>query len=119
MNPTEPAKALSTEVAIQCEGDIVAARRAVREAAAQLGFGVTDTTRLITGASELARNIFRYACPGMMRVRSLERAGQIGLEMEFKDNGPGIPNVEQGLSEGFATPGGLGLGLRGTKRIMD
>jgi len=109
----------TVEVAIQCEGDIVVARRAVREAADRLGFGITDTTRIVTGASELARNIFRYACPGVMRFRQVDRNGQRGLELEFEDHGPGIANCEQGLVEGFARSGGLGLGLRGTKRIMD
>ena len=107
------------EVPIQTEADIVVARRAVREAAAQWGFGTTDTTRLVTGASELARNIFRYACPGVMRLRKLEEGGRIGIELQFEDHGPGIPNVEEGLREGFPTRGGLGLGIRGTKRLMD
>src|SRR5437762_3408617 len=109
----------TVEVPIKCEGDIVVARRAVREAADRLGFGMTDTTRIVTGASELARNIFRYACPGVMRLRQVDRNGQRGLELEFEDHGPGIANLEEGMVEGFARSGGLGLGLRGTKRIMD
>src|SRR5436309_1286709 len=109
----------AVEVPIQCESDIVVARRTVREAAGQLGFGTTDTTRIVTGASELARNIFRYACPGVMRLRQVENSGRVGLELQFEDHGPGIADVERGLREGFAVSGGLGLGLRGTKRIMD
>ena len=109
------------DVPIQSEGDIVVARRTVRAAAEKLGFGVTDITRIVTGASELARNIFRYACPGVMRVRQLTQNVRVGLELEFEDHGPGIPNWEEGVREGFArtTGRGLGLGLRGTKRIMD
>ena len=109
----------TVEVPIKCEGDIVAARRAVREAAERLGFGMTDITRIVTGASELARNIFRYACPGVMRLRQVDRNTSKGLELEFQDHGPGIANVEEGMVDGFARSGGLGLGLRGTKRIMD
>ena len=109
----------TVEVAIQCEGDIVVVRRAVREAADRLGFGMTDTTRIVTGASELARNIFRYARPGVMRFRRVDRNGRRGLELEFEDHGPGIVDCEQSMVEGFARSGGLGLGLRGTKRIMD
>src|ERR1051325_7182959 len=109
----------AVEVAIQSEKDIVVARRAVRDAADRLGFGMTDMTRIVTGASELARNIFRYARPGVMRLRAVDRNGRRGLELEFQDHGPGIANCEQGMVEGFARSGGLGLGLRGTKRLMD
>jgi serine/threonine-protein kinase RsbT len=107
------------EVPIQKEADIVLARRAVREAASRLGFGATDTTRIVTAASELARNVFRYACPGVMRLHQLDDGDRSGLELQFEDHGPGIANAERGLREGFPTSGGLGLGLRGAKRLMD
>jgi serine/threonine-protein kinase RsbT len=123
LNPTpaipEAETLAAIEVSIQSEGDIVVARRAVREAAGKMGFGTTDTTRIVTGASELARNIYRYACPGVMRLRPVDLNGRVGLELQFEDHGPGIPDVDRGLREGFANTGGLGLGLRGTKRLMD
>lgn len=108
-----------TEVAITCEGDIVTARKVVREAATALGFGVTDVTRIVTAASELARNVFRYAGSGTMRCRGLDDPENIGLELVFADQGPGIANVEQAMEPGFSTSGGLGLGLPGAKRLMD
>jgi len=92
MNQTTTASASLTEgqVAIKTETDIVLARRQVRDAAAQLGFGVTDVTRIVTAASELARNTFKYAGEGVMRWRRVERPGQAGLELQFIDRGPGI-----------------------------
>jgi serine/threonine-protein kinase RsbT len=106
-------------VPIRDEGDIVAARRAVRDAAKKLGFGITDTTRIVTAASELARNIHRYARSGVMRGGRLDSEGRVGIELHFEDQGPGIANVELGLLNGFPKSGGLGIGLRGTKRLMD
>jgi serine/threonine-protein kinase RsbT len=108
-----------TSVAIKTESDIVLARRAVREAAQALGFGATDTTRIVTAASELARNIFKYAGEGSMVVRPLEGEGRTGIELQFTDRGPGIPSIPQALEMGYSTSGGLGMGLPGAKRLMD
>lgn len=107
------------EVPIKTEGDIVSARRTVRDAAGQLGFSVTDVTRIVTAASELARNIFKYAGEGVMRWRQVEAKGRAGLELEFADRGPGIADVELALQEGYSTGAGLGLGLPGAKRLAD
>ena len=107
------------EVSIQSEADIVAARKAVREVAVRLGFGVTDVTRIVTAASELARNSFLYAGSGQMRWQILETAGKSGLELVFEDLGPGIADIEQAMQEGYTSSGGLGMGLPGTKRLMD
>jgi len=114
MNPS-----LYQMVSIGGEGDIVAARRAVREAAQAVGFGLTDTTRIVTAASELARNICKYAGAGVMHVRHVERDDRAGLELDFVDKGPGIEDLEKAMEEGFSTSGGLGLGLPGSKRLMD
>jgi serine/threonine-protein kinase RsbT len=97
----------------------VSARRAVREAATQLGFGVTDVTRIVTAASELARNVFKYAGQGVMRWRPLEEGRQRGIELRFEDHGPGIEDVGRALEEGYSTGGGLGMGLPGARRLMD
>lgn len=108
------------EVPIASERDILTVRRVVRDATVQFGFGMTDTTRIVTAASELARNIFRYAAPGVMRWRKLVVEGRVGVELQFEDHGPGIANVEQRMRDGFTSSGGgMGLGLRGSKRLMD
>ncbi len=109
----------TTELVIQAESDIVAARRTVREAAVRLGFGITDVTRIVTAASELARNIFKYAGEGVMRWRYLEAGGRSGIEIQFVDHGPGIEDVNRALEEGYSTGGGLGMGLPGARRLMD
>ena len=104
---------------IQEEIDIVKARKKARELAEQQGFGLTDITRIVTAASELARNIFHYAKIGKMRWKILKRDNKTGLELIFEDNGPGIPDIEKAMEEGYSTGGGLGMGLPGTKRLMD
>jgi len=107
------------EVRIAAESDIVAARNFVRQAAAGVGFGLTDVTRIVTAASELARNAFRYAGGGVMQCRRLDANGKIGIELTFEDRGPGIADIKQAMQEGYTTSGGLGLGLPGAKRLMD
>ena len=107
------------QVAIQTESDIVLARRAVREASLEAGFGVTDTTRIVTAASELARNIFKYAGEGVLYLRFLNEDQRGGLEIQFVDHGPGIPDLGRAMQEGYSTSGGLGMGLPGAKRLMD
>jgi len=107
------------EVRIHSESDIVATRRAVRTAATQLGFGLTDVTRIVTAASELARNIFLYAGSGIMRWQALDTDGRVGIELTFEDRGPGITDVEQAMAAGYTSGDGLGIGLPGAKRLMD
>jgi serine/threonine-protein kinase RsbT len=107
------------EVRIHSESDIVETRRTVRTAATQLGFGTTDVTRIVTAASELARNVFRYAGSGIMRWQALDTGGRIGLELTFEDRGPGISDIEQAMEAGYTSGGGLGMGLPGAKRLMD
>jgi serine/threonine-protein kinase RsbT len=107
------------EVKIQAEPDIAVARRAVREVATKLGFGVTETARIVTAASELSRNVHKYAGSGVMQWRALTNGQANGLELRFEDHGPGIPDVKEALREGHSTGGGLGMGLPGAKRLMD
>ncbi len=106
-------------VPIHVEGDVVVARRAVRDAANRMGFGITDTTRIVTAASELARNIVKYAGTGTMLIRAIEQEARAGLELVFADRGPGIADIPQALTEGYSTTGGLGMGLPGAKKLMD
>ena len=114
MNP-----ASQGEVSIETEGDIVLARRRVRELAIATGFSSTDVTRVVTAASELARNIFQYAGKGAMRWRTIENNGRSGLELQFADQGPGIPDLNIAFQDGYSTGQGLGMGLPGTRRLMD
>lgn len=107
------------EFRITSENDIVRARKVVRDASTTLGFGLTDVTRIVTAASELTRNIYHYAKSGVMRWRLLNQDGRVGLELIFEDNGPGIPDVAKAMEMGYSTGKGLGMGLPGSKRLMD
>ena len=107
------------EFRITSENDIVMARKVVRDEATTLGFGITDVTRIVTAASELTRNIYHYAKSGVMHWRSLNQDSRVGLELIFEDNGPGIPDVAKAMEMGYSTGKGMGLGLSGSKRLMD
>jgi len=97
----------------------VKARQVVRGTASASGFRLTDVTRIVTAASELARNVFKYAGSGVMQWQTLNKSGRVGVELTFEDNGPGIAKVEQAMEEGYTTGNGLGMGLPGAKRLMD
>lgn len=110
---------VSTEnVPVKTEPDVVAVRRRVREIAAQLGLSLVDQTKIITAASELARNTIIYGGGGSMQVETLN-GPRSGLRLTFEDQGPGIPDVELALRDGFTTGSGLGLGLGGSKRLVN
>lgn len=110
---------LQTEMPIRTEGDIVLVRRTTREAATRAGFGPTDVTRIVTASSELARNIFKYAGQGRMRWQTIAQGERKGIQLEFRDEGPGISDVQLAMQEGYSTSGGLGMGLPGAKRLVD
>jgi serine/threonine-protein kinase RsbT len=104
------------------EEDIVLARQEGRALAKALGFGLVDQSRIATAISELARNVIRYAVRGEVILRSLiatDGSGRRGLEVEVADSGPGIVDTEAAMRDGYTTGGGLGMGLPGTKRLMD
>lgn len=107
------------DVLIASEGDLVTARKTAREVAVRLGFGLTDVTRIVTAVSELARNAITFAGSGVMRWRLLDRGHGAGIELVFEDRGPGIPDIDAAMEEGFSTGQGLGMGLPGSKRLMD
>ena len=107
------------ELAIKAAHDIVIARRTIREAAGQIGFGETDVTRIVTASSEMARNVYKYAGGGVVRWRSLLVDGRRGIELHFIDQGPGIPDIQLAMRNGYSTSRGLGMGLPGAKRLMD
>lgn len=104
---------------IRAPADIVQVRQTVRAWAAQLGFGLVDQTKLVTAASELARNTLDYGRGGTMQLLALEESGRRGLRLVFEDQGPGIPDVQLALSDGYTTGNGLGLGLGGSRRLMN
>ena len=104
---------------IESEKDIVLARKVVRNVCCEIGFGLTDVTRIVTAASELARNIHRYADKGVMKWQKLEQGHKKGVELRFEDQGPGIADITAALGEGFTTARSMGMGLPGTKRLMD
>ena len=104
------------------EEDLVTARQRAREISRELGFGAVDQSRIATAVSELARNVLRYArgAPGDVRIRALGPAPErVGVEVIVHDDGPGIADVQTALREGYTTGVGLGLGLPGTRRLMD
>lgn len=109
----------STEtLPVKAEADVVAARRRVRDVSAHLGFSLVDQTKVVTAASELARNTIIYGGGGEMKVETLN-GSRTGIRLTFEDKGPGIPNIEIALRDGFTTGSGLGLGLGGSKRLVN
>ncbi len=110
---------LSGNACVEVEGDVAATRKLVRRAAESAGMGLTDVTRVVTACSELARNMFLYAGGGDVCWEIVEREGRKGLELTFRDTGPGIANVEEVLEDGYSTGGSMGMGLPGSKRLMD
>ena len=111
--------ALDTVIAIDSADDIVTARQAGRELATKLKFSLTDVTMIATAISEVARNISKYAGRGEIRLGVTERHGRDALIVQAVDDGPGIADTEQALEDGFSTSSGLGLGLPGSRRLMD
>lgn len=97
--------------------DVVAVRQLVREWAVYAGFSLVDQTKIVTAASELARNTLTHGGGGSMRLEALNDGSKRGLRVIFEDAGPGISDVSQALRDGFSTGGGLGLGLGGAKRL--
>jgi serine/threonine-protein kinase RsbT len=103
------------------EDDIVMARQRARAAARDMGFGAVDQSRIATAVSELARNVVRYATNGrgQVSIRRVESTRGQGLEIVVSDDGPGIADVDEAMRAGFTSGPGLGLGLPGTRRLMD
>lgn len=111
-------RVLKTEsVPIRSSEDVVIVRQAVRTHAVSIGFGLVDQTKLVTASSELARNTLDYGGGGAAQLQIIENDRRKGLRVVFEDQGPGIENIEQALSDGYTTGNGLGLGLGGAKRL--
>ncbi|MBA3596819.1 MAG: anti-sigma regulatory factor [Methylibium sp.] len=101
------------------ERDIVASRQTVRKLTQELKFSLVDQTKMITAASELSRNTVVYGGGGAMEWVTLTQGTKIGLRLAFEDKGPGIPNVEQALTDGWTSGRGMGIGLSGSKRLVN
>lgn len=101
------------------ETDVVLIRQTVRKWAADLGFRLVDLTKIVTAASELARNTLIHGGGGSVRMEVLSEGVRKGVRLTFEDKGPGIPDLDLALRDGYTTGGGLGLGLSGSKRLMN
>ena len=106
-------------MSIQSSADVVLVRQAVRQWAVELRFSLVDQTKIVTAASELARNTLDYGGGGMVKLEALQEGIRRGLRLTFEDKGPGIPDLDLALKDGYTTGGGLGMGLSGTKRLVN
>jgi len=106
-----------SELPLRAQEDVVAARQFVRSWAVELGLNLVDQTKVITAASELARNAVIYGGGGLIRIEILLDTGKRGMRLTFEDRGPGIADIEKAMSDGYTTGNGLGLGLGGAKRL--
>jgi len=104
---------------IKSEADIIIARVRAKAIAEALGFNYMDQTRIATAVSELARNAYQYAGKGKITIKPLNKQGKKGMEIVFEDHGPGIENLDRAMKGGYSTGGGLGMGLSGSKKLMD
>ena len=106
-------------IAVRTSDDVVRARQAVRARAIEAGFGIVDQTKLVTAASEVARNTVDYGGGGTLRIEIVREGSRRGVQLTFSDNGPGIADIKQAMTDGYTTGGGLGLGLGGAKRLSN
>ncbi|HYE31348.1 MAG TPA: anti-sigma regulatory factor [Methylomirabilota bacterium] len=109
----------SKSVPLKTETDVVQARQQVRAWATEAKFSLVDQTKLVTAASELARNTIIYGGGGEMRMELLQEGVRMGVRLHFIDRGPGIPDIDKALQDGYTTGSGLGLGLGGAKRLSN
>ena len=104
---------------LRSDEDVVGLRKQVRERAVAIALSLVDQTKLVTAASELARNTIKYGGGGEVHLDSLSDGIRNGIGLLFVDAGPGIPDIDSALRDGFTTGGGLGLGLGGSRRLVD
>ncbi len=108
-----------TTLRLRSDEDVVGLRKQVRERAVAIALSLVDQTKLVTAASELARNTLKYGGGGEVHLDSLSDGTRLGIGLLFVDAGPGIEDVEMALRDGYTTGGGLGLGMGGSKRLVD
>ena len=104
---------------IETASDVVLVRQAARAFAAEAGLSLVDQTKLITAASELARNTLDYGGGGFVQIDMLDKGGRRGVQLVFEDQGPGIEDIQLALKDGYSTGSGLGLGLGGSRRLVN
>jgi serine/threonine-protein kinase RsbT len=104
---------------IRSSDDIVKVRQMTREWALMQAFSLVDQTKIVTAASELARNTLEHGRGGEVRIQALDVGQRRGVRLTFTDQGPGIPDLEKALRDGFTTGNGMGLGLSGSKRLVN
>ena len=109
----------SETLKLQSSDDVVRVRQAVRTWMVEMKFGLVDQTKMVTAASELARNAVVHGGGGSARLEALENNARRGLRLVFEDHGPGIPDLDLALKDGYTTGSGLGLGLGGSKRLVN
>lgn len=109
----------SERMPIRSSGDIVLIRQRVRSQSMELGFSLVDQTKMVTAASELARNTLDYGGGGVVHFELLSDGLRRGLRLIFEDEGPGIPDIQLALKDGWTTGSGLGLGLSGARRLVN
>lgn len=109
----------SETMSIKTAADVVLVRQAVRKLAVQQGLSLVDQTKIVTAASELARNTLDYGGGGQLQLETIQEGNRRGLRLTFEDKGPGIPDIDLALKDGFTTGGGLGMGLSGSKRLVN
>ena len=110
---------ISATHGIHTPEDVVAVRQAVRQRAVELGFNLVDQTKLVTAASELARNTLQYGGGGAVLIEGIGDGLRRGLRLTFEDKGPGIADIEQAMQYGYSSGKGMGVGLPGAKWLMD
>jgi serine/threonine-protein kinase RsbT len=108
----------TAEWRLGAQEDVVTVRQAVRSYAVELGISLVDQTKLVTAVSELARNTVIHGGGGRVVLEKVDDGGKSGIRLTFEDRGPGIPDVNRALQDGFTTGSGLGLGLGGAKRLV-
>jgi serine/threonine-protein kinase RsbT len=104
---------------IQNEDDVASVRASVKRIVALLNFSLVNQTKVVTAASELARNTLEHGKGGVAQIELIDEDDKVGVRMVFEDHGPGISDIKQALEDGFTTGPGMGLGLGGAKRLMD
>jgi serine/threonine-protein kinase RsbT len=107
----------SESLPILSSEDIVIVRQAVRKMAVSLGFGLVDQTKFVTAASELARNTLDYGGGGTVQIELVQNEHRSGIRLVFEDRGPGIPDIDLAMKDGYTSGNGMGLGLSGAKRL--
>jgi len=114
-----PMNMIKESLAIQQERDLVYCRNRVKEVSVKIGMGIVNQTKLITATSEIARNMLTYGGGGIVIIEVINRGKQDGVQLIFEDKGPGIPDIDKAMQDGFTTGRTLGMGLPGAKRLVN